>query len=113
MVAIYSVLVIPIRIGINTKLWGMTYEIVDLITWLIYFADIFVNCRTTYLDNFGKEVYETKKILKKYLFSFRFALDFLSLLNFPALVYPNSPFFLNILGLLKTLRFLRAQDLIR
>ena len=112
-VALYSVMVIPIRIAINTNLGDFVYEVVDMITWIIYLIDIFVNCRTTFLDNFGIEVHETKKILKHYLFSFRFAMDFLSLLNFPALIWPDPPLFFNLLGLLKTLRFLRAQDLIR
>ena len=84
-----------------------------MITWVIYLFDIFVNCRTTYLDNFGIEVHETKKILIHYLFSLRFAMDFLSLLNFPTLIWPDADLFFNLLGLLKTLRFLRAQDLIR
>lgn len=117
MVALYSVLVIPIKISINRNLWGHTYEVIDLITWLIYVFDIFVNTRTTFLDNFGIEVFETRKILKNYLLSFRFALDFLSLLNFPTLLWSNPPedalLFFNLLGMLKTMRFLRAQDLIR
>lgn len=112
-VALYSVMVIPIRIAINTNLGDSVYDVVDMITWIIYLIDVFVNCRTTYLDNFGIEVIETKKILMHYLFSFRFAMDFLSLLNFPTLIWPDPPLFFNLLGLLKTLRFLRAQDLIR
>lgn len=106
-------MVIPIRIAINTNLGESAYDVVDMITWIIYLIDIFVNCRTTYLDNFGIEEYGTRKILKHYLLSFRFAMDFLSLLNFPTLIWPNPPLFFNLLGLLKTLRFLRAQDLIR
>ena len=112
-VALYSVMVIPIRIAIKTDLGGLPYDVVDLITWIIYFFDIFVNCRTTYLDNFGIEVHETKKILMHYLFSLRFAMDFLSLLNFPVLFWKDPGLIFNILGMLKTLRFLRAQDLIR
>ena len=112
-VALYSVIVIPIRISINEGLGGDAYDVVDMITWVIYLFDIFINCRTTYLDNFGIEVHETKKILMHYLFSLRFAMDFLSLLNFPTLIWPDADLFFNLLGLLKTLRFLRAQDLIR
>ena len=106
-------IVIPIRISINENLGERAYDVVDMITWIIYLFDIFVNCRTTYLDNFGIEVVETKKIMMHYLFSVRFAMDFLSLLNFPTLIYPKPPIGFNVLGLLKTLRFLRAQDLIR
>ena len=53
-------MVIPLRIAINEHLGGQAYDVVDMITWIIYLIDIFVNCRTTYLDNFGIEVHETK-----------------------------------------------------
>ena len=65
------------------------------------------------MDNFGLEVFSTRKILRHYLLSVRFVFDFLSLLNFPTIFMPNMPLILNLLGLLKTLRFLRTQDLIR
>ena len=112
MVALYSVLVIPIRIGINKSLWGSTYDIIDLITWLIYLADVFINLRTTFVNEFGLEVKDSKSITKHYIFSTRFALDGLSLLNFPTMMLPNPPTFMNLLGLLKTSRFLRANELI-
>ena len=87
MVALYSVIVIPIRIAIKRNLGGTAYDVIDIITWIIYCIDIFVNCRTTYLNNFGIEVFETRKLLVHYLCSLRFAMDFLSLLNFPTLVW--------------------------
>ena len=102
MIALYSVFVIPIRIGINTKLFGTAYDVIDLITWLIYLADIFINLRTTYVDRFGFEVTSSKAIMKHYVFSSKFALDALSLLNFPTVFLPNAPLVLNLLGLLKT-----------
>lgn len=85
-IALYSVLVIPIRIGINPNLMGSAYDAVDIITWLFYVADVFVNMRTTYIDNFGYEVTDSRKILMKYIGSFRFILDILSLLNLPTLM---------------------------
>lgn len=115
-VALYSILVIPIRIGVNEKLWDPYYNIIDLITWLIYLADVIVNLRTTYIDNFGHEVVETNRIMKKYAYSFRFVLDILSLVNFPTLVIQNlskgAQTVLNLLGLLKISRYFRAQNLI-
>jgi hypothetical protein len=85
-IALYSVLVIPIRIGINTKLWDPAYDFIDCITWLFYCFDVFVNLRTTYVDSFGLEVVENKRIMMKYVGSIRFVLDILSLLNLPSIV---------------------------
>lgn len=82
-IALYSVLVIPIRIGISPTLLGSAYDAIDIITWLFYVADVFVNMRTTYIDNFGYEVTDSRRIMMKYIGSFRFILDILSLLNLP------------------------------
>ena len=81
--ALYSVFVIPIRIGIATALWSPAYDVIDLITWLIYVTDVIINMRTTFVDKYGIEVCDEKKIMRAYVFSTRFVLDFLSLLNFP------------------------------
>ena len=84
-IALYSVLVIPIRIGINVDLWDPVYNWIDLVTWLIYFSDVFVNVRTTYIDNFGHEVVQDRKIAMNYMKSMRFYIDILSLFNLPNL----------------------------
>lgn len=116
LIALYSVLVIPIRISINKTLWDPVYDFIDIITWLIYVFDVFVNMRTTYIDSFGLEVVEGKQIMKKYIYSFRFIVDILSLLNLPSMFIsfasPNTQVVLNILGLLKLSRYFRAQSLI-
>lgn len=109
-------MVIPIRISVSTTLLDPAYDYIDLVTWLIYVTDVFVNLRTTYVDNYGLEVVDPKKVMKKYVKSFRFIIDILSLLNMPSLftssLNANLQVLLNILGLLKLSRFLRAQDLI-
>lgn len=111
-IALYSVLVIPIRIGINPDLLGPAYDAIDIITWLFYVADVFVNMRTTYIDNFGYEVKDSRKILMKYIGSFRFILDILSLLNLPTYMISGADSIiqisLNMLGLLKLSRYFRA-----
>ena len=53
MVALYSVFVIPIRLGINPQLLDPAYDAIDMITWVIYIIDVLINLRTTYIDNFG------------------------------------------------------------
>jgi len=82
-IALYSVLVIPIRIGVNETLWDPAYNFIDLVTWLIYVTDVAVNVRTTYIDNVGHEVVDSRKIAMKYMKSMRFYIDLLSLLNLP------------------------------
>lgn len=115
-VALYSSLVIPIKIGININLLDPSYNIIDLITWFIYFTDVFVNVRTTYIDNDGLEVTESRKIAKKYIASMRFYIDILSLLNVPNTfledVGSSTKLALNMFGLLKISRYLRMQNLI-
>ena len=116
MIALYSVFAIPIRIGINVKLWDPVYDFIDIITWLFYCFDVFVNLRTTYVDSFGMEVVESNRIMLKYVGSIRFILDILSLLNLPSIVTkgfnPRVQVLLNILGLLKLSRYFRASTLI-
>ena len=115
-IALYSVLVIPLRIGINETLWDPAYEWIDLVTWLIYVTDVFVNVRMTYLDNQGHEVVQSRKIAMKYIASMRFYIDILSLVNLPTKFISNAStsttLFLNGLGLLKLSRYFRAQNLI-
>ena len=111
-IALYSVLVIPIRIGVNVELWDPVYNWVDLVTWLIYVTDVLVNVRTTYIDNFGHEVVDSKKIATKYVKSMRFYIDILSLINFPSIMLGGASMqtqiALNALGLLKLSRYFRA-----
>ena len=115
-IALYSVLVIPIRIGVNATLWDPYYDYIDLVTWLIYVTDVFVNLRTTYIDSFGHEVVQSKKIAMRYVASARFYIDILSLVNLPNImlsgVSTTTTLVLNALGLLKLARYFRAQDLI-
>ena len=40
LIALYSVLVIPLRIAVNTTLMDPIYDPIDLVTWLIYVADL-------------------------------------------------------------------------
>ena len=112
LIALYSVLVIPLRIAVNTTLMDPIYDPIDLVTWLIYVVDVGVNCRTTYLDAFGREVTDGRRILMQYVGSFRFVIDVLSLLNLPSYmvsgVSSGSLVVLNILGLFKLSRYFRA-----
>lgn len=112
-IALYSVVVIPIRIGVNEHLFDPAYDVIDMITWLFYIGDVFVNLRTTYIDSFGLEVVDSSRIMKKYVGSFRFILDILSLFNLPTyfskhISQENLLLVLNLLGMLKISRYFRA-----
>ena len=115
-IALYSVLVIPIRIGINTNLWEPAYLYIDLITWFIYLIDVLFNLRMTYIDIFGTEIIDGTLIMKHYVGSFRFFVDVASLLNFPTMVTKGFSEFTNVIlhsfGLLKLSRYFRANGLI-
>ena len=115
-IALYSVLVIPIRIGINTTLWEPLYGWIDLVTWFIYLIDVLLNLRMTYIDIFGTEIIDGALIMKHYVGSLRFYVDVLSLLNFPTMITKGFSEFtnvvLNVFGLLKLSRYFRANGLI-
>ena len=86
-IAMYSVCIIPIKIGINKYVLGRYYDWIDLITYILYVLDLLFNFRTTYINNQGVEIRDLKLIRKKYLLSQRFILDFISLLNLPLMQY--------------------------
>ena len=115
-VALYSVLAVPIRIAVNTTLWDPAYDVIDMITYLIYIIDVFVNLRTTFVDKLGMEITDGTKVMMNYIGSFRFIIDILSLVNFPSIMLSsankNTMVILNIFGLLKISRYFRAQRLI-
>ena len=115
-IALYSVLVIPIRIGINTDLWEPAYDWIDLITWFIYLIDVILNLRMTYINIFGTEIIDGTLIMKHYIGSVRFFVDVLSLLNFPTMITKGFSKFTNVIlntfGLLKLSRYFRANGLI-
>ena len=85
-IALYSVLVIPIRIAINTTLWEPAYDWIDMITWFIYVIDVIFNLRMTYINIFGTEIIDGTLIMKHYIGSVRFFVDVVSLLNLPTMM---------------------------
>ena len=109
-------MVIPIRIGINAQLLDPVYDSIYLFTWLAYNLDVLVNLRTTYIDTMGHEVTEGNRIAMKYIGTFRFIFDILSLFSGPNLfvtsVDSTTLVVLNMLGLCKISRYFRLQKLI-
>lgn len=85
MIAIYSVIVVPVRIGLNPEVLDPAYIYIDTFTWLLYFIDVVINFRTTYIDNFGEEIYDDRKITLHYIATYGFWIDLISLIAFPNL----------------------------
>ena len=108
MIAIYSVVVVPIRIGINKTILDPAYLGIDIFTWILYVLDVFINLRTTYIDNFGEEEKDNWKITMHYVATYGFWIDLVSLVAFPGL--DAKPF--NYAGLLKANRMFRLLELI-
>ena len=115
-IAVYSVVVIPVRIGINPTILDPAYNFIDIFTWFLYVADVIVNFRTTYIDNFGEEVTDPKKINWHYIKTYGFWIDLISLVAFPGLdTLANAHHSLkvfNYCGLLKLNRMFRLLELI-
>ena len=50
----------------STALW---YTLLDTVTTIIYFSDIVVQFRTSYINNYGEEIFDLKKVTKHYVIS--------------------------------------------
>ena len=62
-VAIYSVVFIPMRIAVYPTVLDPVYFVLDIFTYVLYVVDVLVNVRTTYMNSFGEEIKAPKKIL--------------------------------------------------
>lgn len=110
--ALYSSITIPLGISFQEPFLDQVGIVIfDSFVDLIFFVDLFVNFRTTYLDKeTGEEIYDTKMIARKYLTG-RFIIDLLSTIPFDKLAGGND--FLPILGMLKLFRVFRVSMVIR
>lgn len=111
--AIYNSIVIPVEIAFNPPELASAGEItIESLINLVFFIDIFLNFRTTYISDVnGDEIFDFKKIALLYILSGRFILDVLSSLPFNAM--DSSSDILPILGMLKLARVSRVNVVIR
>ena len=107
-IAIYSVMFIPMRMAVYQNVLGNFYNPFDIFTYMLYIIDVIVNLRTTYLDSFGVEITQPTKIATHYIYSVGFWIDLLSLLNYPL----GTSAVLAMIGILKVNRVLRISTLI-
>lgn len=114
--ACYSVIVLPLRLGIATNFLDPYYDPIDLFTWIIYVLDFVIGLRMTYIDIHGFEVTQSKKIVVRYIKSARFWMDFFSLLALPGyftrVFPPELNQALSLLGILKAFRVTRIKTLL-
>ena len=106
-----SVAFIPVRQALNQEFGKDVYFVIDIFSYIMYCADIFISLRTTYIDSFGEEIKDNRLIIRRYLQSPSFWIDLLSLLNVPSNRYKESNI-LNFFGILKVVRITRLQKLI-
>jgi hypothetical protein len=80
---LYNAFTLPLEIAFNPPfLSSEVAKYVNLFLDLFFLIDIFVNFRTTYVDNFsGEEVTNGKKIAMNYLCG-RFCIDLVSMIPF-------------------------------
>ena len=107
-VAIYSVAFIPMRIAVYKTVLDPLYGPIDVLTFILYVLDLFINLRTTFLDSFGEEIKDPRKCMENYVYSVGFWIDLISLFNYPYSVSAA----LNMVGILKVNRVLRISTLI-
>lgn len=111
--AIAKSITIPLEIAFDPKFAETTsFIFFSLFVDFIFFLDIFINFRCSYINKHGEEVVDRGMIAKKYLLG-RFWLDFLTIL--PAKYAVSDEGFLiyaKMIGMLKVTRVLRISDLI-
>jgi len=77
--AVWNCFFIPLDIAFNPSLSNEAYFLViDSLIDIFFACDIVVNFRTTFVNKYGEEVTDTKKIARKYIFGGRFIIDFLA-----------------------------------
>jgi Ion transport protein len=79
--AIWNCIQIPFDIAFEPP-WSLTIEVVNSIIDLMFYIDIGIAFRTSYLTFEGFEITDWRKIAKKYIFHGTFLLDLLSVLPF-------------------------------
>ena len=108
-VAIYSVVVIPMKLRVVDTILGDYYLSIDVFTYILYVADVAINLRSTYINSFGEEIMHPRRVMLHYVSSFGFWVDLASLLAIPKDDLPES---LTLFGMLKIGRVLRISSLI-
>lgn len=115
--ASFNVFIIPFNIAFDPTFANHPlYKTISYLITIIYFADIFINLRTTYINvRTGDEVWDPKMIAKKYILGGRFWIDLISAIPFEEFFTKGSALrdVAAILGMLKAVRVLRLSKVIQ
>jgi len=111
--ALYNAITIPLSLAFTE----MNFDKVGLMIFdsfvdLIFFVDILITFRTTYISTkTGDEIYNPRLIAKQYVMGGRFAIDLISSIPMDKLGGGND--MLSIFGMLKLFRIFRMSQVIR
>jgi hypothetical protein len=117
LLAIYSCFIVPVQFSFDPEFAkGLVFILADLTVNVIFFIDIIVNFRTTFIHRkTGKEVTSRFEIAVNYL-KFRFWIDFLATIPFDTVgilfIQEDNTSLLQLFSLLKLVRVLRLGRII-
>lgn len=103
---------VPFEIAFLDQDINTSRLVVNLVVTSAYLGDVFVQCRSTYLDETGAEVVNAKTIAARYFYSGRLVMDVLAAIPYEFLDLINSSH-IRLFSLLKMLRLLRLGKVIR
>lgn len=108
--AIFNALAIPVVIAF-VPLWAekRAYIVIDMLTNVVFFLDIFVIFNTSYFDKDSEEIVDRRKIALRYIMGL-FLLDLISSVPW-GLLAPNSEQ-IRLFNTLKIVRVLRISKII-
>ena len=104
--AIWNCFYIPFEIAFTPE-DSIIITILDYLIDALFVVDIAINFRSTFVNKNGEEIYDGKKIAKKYALGGRFWIDFLSVVPFELM--SGGVKSLNLFGLLKLVRITRLN----
>ena len=103
---------VPFEIAFLGENMNTPRLVVNLVITTAYLVDVFVQCRSTYLDETGTEIISGKTIAARYFYSGRLVMDILAAIPYEFLDLINSSH-IRLFSLLKMLRLLRLGKVIR
>jgi hypothetical protein len=119
---LYTVIVVPLEIGFDTRddTKGVGYnfhylaiEIIDHCCDALFFLDIVLTFSTSIVDKMGNEIFDTKLVAKRYMYSW-FIVDLLSCVPLDTFINPsNNDPQSSLSGGLSVLKFLKIPRLLR
>ena len=109
---------VPFEIAFLSQGMGMSGLVVNLVVTAAYVIDIFVQCRSTFLDEVGVEITSANTIAAQYFYSGRLVMDILAAIPYEFLdLFSSSHIrlfsmlkFLRLMRLGKVIRFMRTND---